>query len=275
VSALGTSSFVLTNEDGKSVTVNFTGSLAAGIANGSLVIVKFAAYSNPLSVTSDKVKLITEPKADNGEHTEVSGVVSNFVGGSPATFTVDGVNVSADSALVSGVANGVRVEVKGTMQGGVLVADKVKVETESNIEAKGQVSAVDTSAGTLTLDGVVFTIDARTIFRDDRVAGSSQFSLANISVNDTLEVSGYADKSTGTIVAAKVERQTGPGETVLSAPVSAVAGSILTMAGVSVNVSGLTNAAALLAAVTVGAEVTVKGIVSGTTFTATQGSLGG
>jgi hypothetical protein len=255
--------------------VNFTGSLAAGIANGSLVIVKFAAYSSPLNVTADKVRLITEPKADNGERTEVSGIVSNFASGSPTTFTVDDVNVSADSALVSGVANGVRVEVKGTMQSGVLVADKVKVETESNIEAKGQVTAVDAAAGTLTLDGVLFTTTPRTIFRDDKVAGNSQFSLANIAVNDTLEVSGYADQSSGAVVAAKIERQNGPGQTILSAPVSSIVGSVLTMAGVSVNVSGLSNAAALLAAVTVGAEVTVKGTVSGTTFTATQGSLGG
>jgi hypothetical protein len=275
VSALGASSFTLTNEDGKSVIVNFTGSLAAGIANGSLVIVKFAAYSSPLNVTADKVRLITEPKADNGERTEVSGIVSNFASGSPTTFTVDDVNVSADSALVSGVANGVRVEVKGTMQSGVLVADKVKVETESNIEAKGQVTAVDAAAGTLTLDGVLFTTTPRTIFRDDKVAGNSQFSLANIAVNDTLEVSGYADQSSGAVVAAKIERQNGPGQTILSAPVSSIVGSVLTMAGVSVNVSGLSNAAALLAAVTVGAEVTVKGTVSGTTFTATQGSLGG
>src|SRR5208282_3817486 len=109
VSALGSTSFVLTSEDGKSVTLSFTGTLAAGIANGSLVIVKFAAYSSPLAVTADKVHLITEPKADNGKHTEASGVVSNFVGGSPATFTVNGLSVSADGTLAAGVANGVMV----------------------------------------------------------------------------------------------------------------------------------------------------------------------
>jgi hypothetical protein len=48
----------------------------------------------------------------------------------------------------------------------------------------------------------------------------------------------------------------------------------LTMAGVSVNVSELSNAAALLSAVVVGTEVTAKGTVSGTSFTAVQGSVG-
>jgi hypothetical protein len=275
VSTLGTGSFVLTSDDGKSVTVNFTGTLGAGIANGSLVIVKFAAYSSPLSVTADKVRLITEPRGDNGEHTEVSGVVSNFAAGSPVTFTVDGVSVSADSTLAAGVANGVKVEVKGTMQGGVLVALKVKVEIESTIEAKGQVTAIDTAAGTLTLDGVLFTVSARTIFRDDTVSGASQFSLANLPVGNTLEASGYADPSSGAIIATRVEKQSGPGQMVLSAPVTAAVGSTLTMAGVSVNISGLSNAAALLAAITPGSEVTVTGTVSGTTFTATQGSIGG
>lgn len=272
VSSLTSAAFVLTSQDGKTVTVDFTGTLSAGISNGSLVIVDFAAWSNPLVVTADKVHPITEPSPDNGERAEVSGVVSGFTAGPPATFTVDDVSVSASASLAAGLANGVRVEVQGSMQGGVLVADRVKVETESTIEANGQVSAVSTSAGRLTLDGVLFTVEATTIFRDDKVSASGQFSLASISVGDTLEVHGYADASSGAIVASKIERQTSAGETVLSAPVTATGASTLTMAGVTVDVSGLANKATLLA-VTPGTEVTVKGTMSGATFIASQGSI--
>ncbi len=273
VSGLGAGTFVLTSADGRTVTVNVTGTLAAGIGNGSLVIVGFSAWSSPLVVTADKVHLLVEPTADNGEHAEVSGVVSGLAAGSPVTFTVDGVSVSADSSLAAGLANGVQVEVQGTMQGGVLVADRIKVEMESTIEARGLVTAVDSAAGTFMLDGVLFTVNAQTIFRDDKVSASATFSLSSIGVNDTLEVSGYADPSSGAIVASKVERQTSPGETVLSAPVTAVGTTTLTMAGVTVDISGLSNMAALLA-VANGTEVTVKGTMSGTTFVASQGSIG-
>ena len=104
-------------------------------------------------------------------------------------------------------------------------------------------------------------------------SASSQFGLASIAAGNTLEVHGYVDPSSGAIVAAKVERQTGPGQTVPSAPVTAVGASTLTMAGVTVEVSGLANKSTLLA-VSLGTEVTVSGTVSGTAFTATQGSVG-
>jgi hypothetical protein len=271
VSGLPGNPFTVTNDDGKTVQVNVTsGTLDPSIANGSTVIVHFAAWSNPFTVPADMVRLIKELKADDGEHTEVSGVVSGFAAGPPATFTVDGVSVSASGSLAAGVANGVRVEVQGTMTAGVLVADEVRVAQKSTIEAQGAVTGVGST--NLTVDGVVFAVTATTICRDERSAAVGQFGLANIAVSDFLQVRGYIDSSTGAVVAARVERLNGPGTTTLSAPVTAVVSNTLTMAGINVDISGLANKATLLA-VGIGTRVVVSGTMSGVTFIATSGAV--
>jgi hypothetical protein len=270
VSGLPANPFTLTYDDGTTVGVNITsGTLDPAIVNSSRVIVDFAAWANPLAVSADKVHLVGELKADDNEHAEVSGIVSNFAAGPPATFTVDGVNVSASAALAAGVANGVRVEVQGTMTSGVLVAEKVHVELESTIEAEGAVTIVGTSS--ITLDGVIFTVTPSTIYRDESSAAVAHFGIADIAVNDSLQVRAYVDLSTSAVIATRVERQNGLGDTALSAPVTAVGTDTLTMAGITVDISGLSNKATLLA-LPIGTQVTVTGHVSGSTFIATSGS---
>ena len=196
--------------------------------------------------------------------------MSSFVAGPPTTFIVDGVTVSAPGTLAAGVANGVRVEVQGTMTAGVLIADKVHVELESTIEAEGAVKNVSTTA--VTLDGVTFNVTSTTIYRDESSAAVAHFGLAAIAVNDTLQVKGYVDPSTGSVTATRIERQDGPVTATLSAPVTAIGASSLTMAGISVDISGLVNKATLLA-VSIGTQVVVTGSVTGTTFVATTGAI--
>jgi hypothetical protein len=271
VSGLPANPFTLTNEDGTSVTVNVTsGTLDPAIVNNSKVIVEFTAWATPLLVTADKVHLVGELQAEDNSRAEVSGIVSGFVAGPPATFTVDGMNVSADAAIAAGVANGVRVEVQGTMTAGVLVAEKVHVAHESTIEAEGTATAVDAVAGTIALDGITFTVTGTTIYRDESNAAIEHFGLANIAVNDSLQVKGYVDPTTNTVMATRVERNQGSASTQLSAPVTAVGASTLTMAGITVDISTLTNKATLLA-LPLGTTVVVQGSVSGGIFHATSG----
>ena len=273
VTGLPANPFTLTADDGTTVSVNVSsGTLDAAIVNTSRVLVDFTAWANPLVVTADKVHLIGELHADDNERTDVSGIVSGFVAGPPATFTVDGTSVSADASLVAGVANGVKVEVQGTMSSGILVADSVHVDQESNIEAEGTASAVSAAASTITLDGVVFTVSATTIYRDESSAAIEHFGIGNIAANDPLQIKGYVDTTTNTVVARRVERKSGIADTSLSAPVTAKGASTLTMAGITVDVSGLSNKAALLA-VSLGTQVVVTGTVSGSTFTATSGAI--
>lgn len=86
-------------------------------------------------------------------------------------FTVEGLQVDASNARfepsIAAIAEGVRVEVEGTMQDGVLVAAQVKVEdeeSEEEFEISGSISSVDTGTQTFVVRGTVIGYDADTRF---------------------------------------------------------------------------------------------------------------
>jgi len=291
VSASAAGTFTLTSPAFTSdLTVDYSGTLAAGIVDGAFVEVKFSTFSFPTITTSaDKVSLEDELRASDGERTEVSGVVSDLTAGAATTtFTVDGVNVSADNGLVAGLVSGVPVEVKGTMSGAVLVADVVKVERESTVELEGNITAssVNVTAKTLTLNGVVLLIDSRTIFRDDSSTPITGFGLADLMTTAHIEVSAYPDSSVSpaVAVATKVERKNPDTEVSIKSPVSAKTTNQLTMLGVTVDTSSASfhqpsdtpyaDQAAFLAAIVLDSTVVkVKGSSSGASFTATEAQV--
>jgi hypothetical protein len=289
VSNVTASSLTLTPEHAAAgITVNFTGTLASGIVNGSFVEVKFPSFASPLTVTADHIKLLEKLQASDKERVEASGVVSSFASGAGAsTFTVDGIDVSADNALLSGVSDGVKVEVKGTMQGSVLVAESVKVERESNIGLLGDVTAVDVVGKTLTVNGVKLAVDSKTIFRDEGTATPvASFGLSDVLVGDHVGAAGYTDASASPAlgVATRVMRLPALPMTVLAGPVSAKATGSLTILGVAVNTTGAAfkdaneatvTESAFLAAITL--DTTLVGAIgtsSGATFTATKAQIG-
>jgi len=290
VSGLGAGTFTLMPRHAAvGITVNFTGTLDPGIANGSFVEGKFASFaSHTISTTADQVKLLKELKASDKDRAEVGGVVSNFIqGAGSSTFTVDGVNVSADNALLSGVSNGVEVEVKGTMSAGVLVADKVWVERESNLLLGGTVTAVDAGAGTVTLNGVTLAVTHTTIYRDrTSLTPTASFSLANITKGDYIGACGYTDSSVSSVagVATRIERLTPLPGALLAGPVSAAATNSLTILGIVVDTSAAAfrdadghsvTQTAFLALITPGTTLAgALGTSGGATFTATIAQIG-
>jgi hypothetical protein len=290
VSGLGAGTFTLTpRHSANTITVNFTGTLAAGIVNGSFVEVKFASFANPISTTADKIKLLKDLEASDKDRAEVHGVVSNFAAGAgTSTFTVDDVNVSADNSLLSGVANGVEVEVKGTMSSGVLVAESVHVDRESNLILGGTVSAVDPTAGTGTLDGVTLAVTGTTIFGDESsgMLVSTSFSLANIMVGDSLGAIGYTDASVSPAigVATRIMRFSSLPTALIGGPVSAPTTTSLTILGVSVDIStallkdasgNTVSASTFVGLITPGTTLAgAIGTWDGPTFTATAAKIG-
>ena len=289
VSGLGAGTFTLTPRHASAgITVNFTGTLDPAIVNDSFVEVKFAAFGSPLSTTADQIKLLKVLKASDKDRAEVEGVVSNFVlGAGSSTFTVDGVNVSADNSLLSGVSNGVKVEVKGTMSGSVLIAEKVRVERESNLLLGGTVSAVNAGAGTVTLNGLALAVTGTTVFRDrTSLTPAASFSLANIAVGDSIGACGYTDSSVSPAVgvATRIERLVPLSQALLAGPVSAAATNSLTILGIAVDTSAATfrdagghgvTQSAFLALVTPGTTLAgVIGTSRGASFTATIAQIG-
>ncbi len=275
VSALSASSFTLTPPDGASpLTVNFTGTLAASIVNGSSVELRFASTGisgSVITTSADKIKAESHLSADDKSNGEVSGRVSDFAAGSTdATFTVEGVAVSAsNSILPAGVANGVKVEVKGSMSGAVLVASSVKTEKESNAELQGNVSSVSAAVGTIVVNGVTVTVDATTRFRDENGAAPvAHFGIASIAVGDYLEVSGLYDAASApSFVAAKVERKAPESTALVKGPVSAIVASPLSLTVLGVSV--IPPAGFASAGITPGTTIVeAKGSFAAGTFTA-------
>ena len=67
---------------------------------------------------------------------QVEGAIDSF--SSASRFSVDGVVVDASAAAVSGTpAPGLRVQVEGTVRGGVLIAKQVEVKDEATVESEG------------------------------------------------------------------------------------------------------------------------------------------
>ncbi len=276
VSSLTGSGFNLTLEGGTVFAITYTGTLEAGIANGSTV--KIETSSAPtglsLSVAADKIEAAYELSAEDGDRIEVEGIVSGFTAGSPTTFTVDGIAVSASSALATGVSDGIEVQVEGTMSGSVLVATSIEISESADLELKGVVTAPNPATGTFKLNGATVYTGPETIFVDDSDTPVALFGIDDFAAGNTVELKGYIDDASR-LFAAKIERHTGETEAELQGLVSAKSGTSVTVYGLVIDTTPLFGNTgdrdSFLATVTAGATaVKVVGTVSGTAVTWTS-----
>ena len=137
------------------------------LANGLLVRVKAkntltkAGLLDATRIRVHGLGGLGSPGVGDRDEASVEGTVNAFT--SATAFSVNGIAVDARNALVSGgaaVALGVRVEVQGSTSGNVLVARKVSVKTNSDIDLDefqitGTVGSLNTSAKTMAVRGVM------------------------------------------------------------------------------------------------------------------------
>jgi len=112
----------------------FEGGTAANLANGRRVEAEGAITGGILNATK-----LTFKNADDSSSVNADGLITDFV--SPASFKVNGVSVTTNSQTLyvngtqANLANGVRVEVTGTLSAGNLTATQIKFKIE---EAQGE-----------------------------------------------------------------------------------------------------------------------------------------
>ena len=144
--------------NGQLVRVKATGTLTpTGLLNATRIAVQGLGGSGSSGGGSSGAGGIGAGDRDDAS---VEGVVNAFT--SAGAFSVNGVVVDARNAVVSGgaaIALGVRVEVVGSTIGNVLVARKVSVKTNSDIdtdefEVTGTVGNLNASAKTMVVRGV-------------------------------------------------------------------------------------------------------------------------
>ena len=144
-------------------TVSYAGLSGAdlqGLSNGVFVKVRLAPVTPGAAGVGQATRLrLNEPAVADQKNAEVEGVISAFA--SPAQFSVGGVRIDASNATFPGgtaaLGPGARVEVKGALSAGTLVASLVTLESpdaETQIELEGPVSGLDITAKTFLLRGV-------------------------------------------------------------------------------------------------------------------------
>jgi Domain of unknown function (DUF5666) len=104
------------------------------------------------------------------------------------------------------VVAGARVEVEGTMQSGVLVATRVKVEDDDGggsggggdeIEVSGAITAVDSANRRFVVRNTTIAVDDQTLFDDG--------SEADIAVGREVEVRGALNADQTAVLAERVK----------------------------------------------------------------------
>src|SRR5262249_41184632 len=127
------------------------------LANGQAVRVRTQTVKNAAGQwIVNRIDLRQAPKMQDNAEAEVEGILLQ----NGTTFTVNGVVIDV-TQLPAGTTLpvGQRVEVEGTLMGGVLVARKIESENEDDdakVDVRGTVSAVDTTAHTFVVRGVTF-----------------------------------------------------------------------------------------------------------------------
>ena len=255
--------------------------LPAGLSDGMKVEVKSTQGFNTDGVLIAAIVEAEYTGRVSTEETgvkEIEGLVTDFT--SAGDFSVNGQAVSTvdqtqyKNGSPSDIALNSRLEVEGRLNdAGVLVAAKVIFKPYSKIDITADVQDVDTSAGTLTILGVQFTVDANTQYQDESAGRVHDFRIKDIAVGDRLEIRAY--KSGDTLVAARIERKnpSSSAGVLIRASLAAVNAPDLQVLGITVVADGSTayfihedvsvTADAFFAAVQVGDSVKISGTLSG------------
>jgi hypothetical protein len=168
------------------------------LVNGSIARVDLAtAQQGGLWILSHG--LAVTPAIADGTDAELEGFVAEFA--SVASFKVDGtpVDASGDAVVFEGgtssdLANGVRVEVDGTMKGGVLQAQKVEFKKagssgkQETVELKGSIGSVNAAQQSFVLRGSTVIFDANTVF--DQGAAADLVAGAKVEVEGVVSDNG-------------------------------------------------------------------------------------
>jgi hypothetical protein len=239
------------------VTVTFDGTtefedLPGTVKNGQFVEVE-GTLETATKVTARRIEREDDGFDRNVDEASIEGLVTDFNGIND--FRVAGQKVNASRAdfepasLENTLADGVKVEVEGAIEGGVLKATEVE-QRGGDARISAVVVSSNNSAGTITLqvvpgqpDITVFT-DSQTQFEDERDE-EKPFDINAIDAGDFLVIEGYVDGA-GEFIVAQVERNE-QGDAELRGPVdvpptsgSTAAGTV-SILGVSIATDGATD----------------------------------
>ncbi len=198
----------------------------AGLQNGQLVdVIGLANDFNVDTLIASEVRTGFAPNPDEGEETEIEGIITNFT--SAALFEVNGLVVETDAntqiegGVLANLALGVRVEAEGVYTvNGALLAEHIEIKPDDTIEIRSVVEAVDTANNTITLLSTTFAVNISTSYKEEREPKVANFGLDDIAVGDDLSVDGAIMNGVPTLT--KIERKKNEEVIKLEGPVTEV-----------------------------------------------------
>jgi Domain of unknown function (DUF5666) len=152
-----------------------TSDVPAALANGRFVRARLQIAPSGQIWLATRLQDGVQPLEDRDE-ARVEGLISDFT--SSTLFSVEGISVDASRASVAGniaLGLGIRVAVRGTASGRVLLASEVQIKTESDIENEGfeldgSISTIDTTSQNFVLRGVTVDYSGSVEFRDGMIS---------------------------------------------------------------------------------------------------------
>lgn len=268
-------------------TVDYAGmapaSVPAGLADGVKVRVTGSVPAEGGTLAATTIAIVTAPlPGQTAQRVEIEGFVSDFAGAS--SFRVNGQPVDASGAAfehgsAASLANGVRVEVEGRLENGVVIASRVEIEKdeeeESIVDIDGTVQSVDAPGSSFAVGGEKIAVVASTQFEDRSPVPEPGFGLATLRAGDRVAVKAIEAPSGW--VAKRVERRAPDSPPPGSATVK-VEGAItafvsvadFTVAGQRVNASGATFEDGRASDLAVGVRVEVEGTLAAGILVATK-----
>jgi len=168
---------------------------------------------------------------------ELVGYVTSFV--SETEFEVDGqtVTTTPSTVYVNGTVNSLALDVKLAVEGtlneaGVLVAERIVFHLPSLVEIDADVEEIDSQNEVVTILGIDVQTNEFTLFRDHTTAGRQEFGFDDLATGDRLKIRAVLDA--GSVVAARLERDSPDDEVTLKALVESAERPSIILLGVTV-----------------------------------------
>ena len=148
-----------------------TSGLPGGVpADGLLVEVEGTLDPNTGEMLAGVIELGDELDAEDVDEVEVTGFITDVVSAFEFTVGTQVVRTNADTEFVDGTAGdialGVKLEAEGSLEGGILFAEKVEFWEPDQIEVEGLVTNI-VSPSEFTVGDQVVQTDAETIFEPE------------------------------------------------------------------------------------------------------------
>ncbi|MBY0248686.1 MAG: hypothetical protein K2Q17_13565 [Nitrospiraceae bacterium] len=197
-------------------------------------------------------------------------VISFTIGTTPVQTTA---NTEFRGGTIDEIVLGAKMSAEGRFDGTTLIAQHVKFKESVRLE--GDIETIGTNSLTLKgLPGITVTVNGQTEFK--ATGGATLNNLSDLAINNHIRVRGRVS-GTNSVIATRIQLRSPDNDVDLQGPVQAVSDPTLTILGVTVDTTGVTqfegvddgsmNRASFFAAVQVGTLVKVKGTLNGTVVT--------